>query len=469
MSLSRKQSRYPLLLIGVAGAVLPAMRAGADVPPSAPAGPPAVEGPAAPAWLRRVFRDEDWNVDFQSTYIWQKHPGFPAAYDGPHSLVHTPETGYTLTATLSLGYRPWRGGEIFFNPEIIQSQEFSHLHGLGGLTNGENQKAGGPLPTIYSARAFLRQTFDVGGETAPVAAGPNQFAGPVSARRFVLTVGQMAVIDVFDNNAYAHDSRTQFINWSLFTHTASDYAADARGYTWGLALEYYHDAWAFRWGHFAQPRESNGLAIDFRLWAHFGENVEVEHDHRLWGRPGKLRLMGIWNYARMAAFDDALAYAAQHGGVPDLANVRHDQSKLGLGVALEQALTCDLGLFARAGFNDGRTETYALAEVDRTLALGLSLRGRLWYRPGDVVAAAFAQNGISPAHRRFLAAGGRGNFIGDGQLPHPTLERILEVYYALAAFKSLWVTGDYQFIANPAYNPDRGPVSVFTIRFHVEL
>ncbi|HEY3351787.1 MAG TPA: carbohydrate porin [Polyangia bacterium] len=497
MSLSHKQSRYPILLFGVAGVILPAAPAWAEptpptsaaAPASAPApasaaaptsvpavapaaprpAPPSVDEPRPPAWLRRVFRDEDWNVNFQSTYVWQKHPGFPAPYDGPHSLVHTAESGYTLTATLMLGYRPWRGAEIFVNPEVIQSIELSHLHGLGGFTNAENQRNGSPVPSIYSARAFVRQTIGLGGASSPVEAGPNQFATQVTRRRLVITAGQLAIPDVFDNNAYAHDGRTQFMNWALFTHAASDFAADARGYTWGLALEYYRDDWAFRWGHFAQPKESNGLALDFELWEHFGENVEIQHDHRLWGRAGKLRLMGFCNYARMGRFDDAVAYASLHGGPPDFAPVRRNQAKLGFGLGLEQALGRDLGLFGRFSWNDGRTETYAFTEVDQSVSAGLALRGRRWYRPLDTFGVAGVQNGISDGRRAFLAAGGLGPFLGDGQLPRYAPERILEAYYALAALKGLWATGGYQLIGNPGYNAERGPVSVFSVRLHLEL
>jgi hypothetical protein len=423
---------------------------------------------AMPRVLKRIFRDGDWNANFQSTYVWQRKPTFHAPYDGPHSLVGAGESGYTFTNTFYLGYRPWRGGELFVNPETIQSVELSHLHGLGGFTNSENQKTGGPVIRLYSARAFLRQTFALGGTTAPIEAGPNQFAGTVASRRLVVTAGQMAMIDIFDNNAYAHDGRTQFSNWALMTHGASDFAADARGYTWGLAVEYYHDAWAFRWGHFAQPVESNGLALDFKLWEHFGENVELQHDHELLGRVGKVRLLGFCNYARMGGFDDAVQYAFRHGGPPDLANVRRNQAKLGFGLGLEQALARDLGVFARASWNDGRTETYAFTEIDLSLTAGVLMQGRRWWRPRDSVGVALVQNGISAAHIAYLANGGLGNFLGDNRLAYAP-ERILEAFYSLQVLKGLWATFGYQIIGNPGYNRERGPVSVYSIRAHFEI
>jgi hypothetical protein len=315
---------------------------------------------------------------------------------------------------------------------------------------------------------FLRQTLRVGGGGTPVEAAPNQFAAQVPRRRFVLTVGEVSLMDIFDGSAFAHDARTQFLNWALLGHGASDFAADSRGYTWGLALEYYHDDWAFRAGRFAQPKESNGLAIDFKLWAHAGDNVEIEHGHRIAGRAGKVRLFGVRNYARMAGFRDALDYARRNGSTPDLAAVRRDRAKYGLGLSLEQYLTRDLGWFARFSMNDGRTETYAFAETDQSFTTGLALRGRLWRRPDDTLGVAFVQNGISADHRGFLAAGGLGNFIGDGRLAYRP-ELVLEAYYSFRAFKGLWLSFDFQQAWNPAYNADRGPVAFYTCRGHVEF
>jgi hypothetical protein len=447
-----------------------ALVAGAGVSP-ARAEPPAmdvnlatlspVEADQHPAWLARALRPEDWNANFQATYIWQMHPGFAAAYDGAHSLKSQRETGYTLTATLFLGRRLWRGAELFFNPEMIQSVALSDLHGLGGLPNGENQKTGYPTARLYSARAFLRQTISLGGNETPIEAGPNQFGGQVSSHRLVVAVGQMALIDIFDNNAFAHDPRIQFFNWALMAHGASDYAADVRGYTVGFAVEYYRAAWAFRFGHFAQPKESNGLALDYRLWAHFGESLEVEHQHALWGHTGSVRLMTFLNYARMGAFSDALACGI------DLANVRRDQVKLGLGIGFDQNLTRDAGLFGRYSWNDGRTEAYAFTEIDQSLTAGLAMRGRLWFRPRDTIAAAFAQNGLSDQHRAYLAAGGLGNFLGDGQLNYRP-EQLFEAYYSLNAFAGMWLTIDGQYALHPGYNADRGPVKFVAVRLHFE-
>jgi high affinity Mn2+ porin len=424
------------------------------------------EIPAAPEPTPPLER---WNAFFQSTYIWQRHPGFSAPYDGPNSLLSKSEDSYSLTATLFLGLRPWRGTEIFFNPEVSQAIEFSELHGLGGFSNGENQKFAEPTPTLYSARVFLRQTFNFGDATVETASGPNQFSDRVSRRRLVLTVGQMALIDIFDNNTYAHDSRTQFMNWVFLTHAASDYAADLRGYTWGLSVEYFHDDWAFRFGRFAQAKHSNGQAIDFKLWAHHGDNLEIEHSHSLFGRPGKLRIMGVRNFARMARFSDAIELAAAESKPPTLADVRRNQAKYALGLAWEQSITPQIGVFGRLNWNDGRTETYAFTEVDRSYTIGAVSKGGYWRRPDDAFGFAMALNGISDSHRDYLARGGLGPFLGDGQLSHYGMERLLELYYSSALTRGLWASAGYQWIGNPGYNADRGPVSVFSIRAHVEF
>jgi hypothetical protein len=409
-----------------------------------------------------------WNAGFQSTYILQRKDAFRAPYTGPNSLTTSSETGYTLTSTVYLGVRPWAGAELFFNPETIQSQSLSHLSGLGGLANGENQKGGGATPILYRARAFLRQTIDLGGELSSVESGPNQLGGQVASQRLVITAGNFSWADVFDGNAFSHDARTQFLNWALMSYGAADYAADVRGYTLGLALEYYRDAWAFRIGRFAQPVESNGLTLDLDVLAHYGDTVEIEHGHTFFGQPGKVRVAGFHNFTRMGSFREALRYASANGGVPDVGNVRRNQSKYGFGASLEQNVLPDVGLFARCSSNDGRTETYAFAEIERSVSAGVSIKGGRWRREGDTLGIAWVANGLSDSHRDYLGAGGLGFLIGDGRLEHYRPEQILEAYYSFNAFRGFWVSVDGQHIANPAYNADRGPVNIVGMRVHVE-
>lgn len=414
--------------------------------------------------------EEMTQAKFQTTYIWQRKPSFPAAYSGANSLAPELEKrSYTLSATAFLGTRTWQGGELYFNPEVIMSQSLSNLTGLGGLTNGENQKGGGPNPTFYTARLFVRHTWGFGGDKDKIESAPNQLAGEADKRRLVLTAGKLSLIDIFDNNSFSHDPRTQFLNWSLMTHGAFDYAADQRGYSVGAALEYYHDDWIFRAGRFEQPIQSNGLPLDSRIFTHHGDQVEIEHAHEISGQPGKLRLLAFRNMARMGSFQDALDFWNAHGrvGVPDVGNVRKDQSKVGFGVNIEQSIAHGTGIFVRASRNDGGEETYAFTEIERSLSGGILAKGSSWSRPDDAIGIAYAQNSLSPVHRQYLANGGLGFFIGDGNINYRP-EAIIELFYNLGLAKNTWASLDYQHIDNPAYNADRGPVRFIGARIHLE-
>jgi hypothetical protein len=474
MTTRRARTAALLLLVLAAGGAAPAPARASDAEeaalPAGSEGPLALGQPTAPEQVGPFFSPLDsrsWQVNLQATYVLQRKLAFDAPYTGPHSLIPAPETGFTLTSTLSLGYRPWPGGELFFNLETIQSSQISNLTGLAGESNGENQRGGGALPTLYLARLFLRQTFDLGGTAAAIEAGPNQFASTVTSRRLVLTVGYLAVTDVFDANAYSHDPRTSFLNWALWTYGASDFAADSRGYTFGIAAEYDHEDWAFRLGRFAQPIESNGLPLDYSLLAHFGDVLEIEHDHVLLGRSGRVRLDAFHNRAVMGAFADALSAARSTGGAPTVATVRKVQSKYAIGLNVEQELSRDAGAFARLSWNDGRTETFAYAEIERSLAVGASVKGRAWGRADDTLGLAWALNGLSADHRAYLGAGGLGFFIGDGQLDYGP-ELILEGFYSARLLPGVWASLDGQYIANPAYNRDRGPVKFLAARVHLE-
>ena len=401
--------------------------------------------------------DEAWNAHVQATYVWQAKPAFDAAYTGPASLAPWRETGYSFSASAAFGVRPWAGAELYFDPEVVQGKAMSSLHGLGGMTNGEEQKTSGTSPTFYRARLFLRQTWNLGGDSQPVDSDMNQLAGSVASRRVVLTAGNLAVSDIFDANSQAHDARSQFLNWALVAHGAWDFAADARGYTWGAALEYYDSDWAVRAGRFLLPAESNGLPLDTRIFKHYGDQVEVEHHHAWFGQPGTVRVLAFRDRARMGSFRDALAAAAP----PDVGAVRRERSKTGFGLSLDQAVAGRAAMFARASRNDGQSETYAFAEIERSLSVGATLQ----VRGADTLGIAAVRNGLSRAHRDYLAAGGIGAFIGDGRLDYHA-EQITETYYKIGLGRYAALSLDWQHIANPAYNGARGPVNVAGVRLH---
>lgn len=439
----------------------------AQVPGSG--GQPGAQPSAPPPDRAGAPAEEAWQARFQTTYVRQNKPPFRADYSGPNSLSPERERSYSLTATAMLGARPWRGAEVYLNPEMALGLPLSQLTGLGGFPNAELARTAGRDPTFYLARLFVRQTWALGGATPQrVESDQNQLAGSVPSRRVVATVGLLPVIDLFDDNAYSHDGRTQFMNWSIVTHAAFDFAADARGYSRGAALEWFHDDWALRVARFAMPTESNGAKQNLALGRSHGDQIEVERGWRLGERPGRVRLLAWRNRAVMGSFADALALAAATGATPDLTQVRRDQAKVGFGVNLEQSLGGADGVFLRASRHDGRTETFAYTEVDRSLSAGVLLGGARWGRERDSAGLAFARNGLSASHRDYLAAGGLAFFLGDGRLSYRP-ETIVEAFYSLSLAPRAWASVNLQRIANPGHNADRGPVNVYGVRLHANF
>ncbi len=408
---------------------------------------------------------QDWAIHGQATLTWQGHPAFPSPYSGANSLDPSANGRETFDATLYAGVRPWAGGEIWIDPEIDQGFGLSDTLGVAGFPSGEAYKVGQATPYARLQRLFLRQSFDLAGERHTLDADLNQLAGSQSANRVVITLGKFGVTDVFDANSLAHDPRQNFLNWSLIDVGTFDYAANAWGYSVGGAAEWYEGPWTLRVGAFALSKVPNSAEIDWSF-DQFQLIGELERRYRLAGRDGALKLTGFLSRGRMGRFEDAVALAQASGQPADVALVRRYASRTGLSFDLEQSLGPDLGLFMRGGVAGGSVEPYEFADIDRTLSGGLSLAGRAWGRGDDRIGLAGVINQISKVHQAYLAAGGTGILVGDGQLPHPGPERILETYYSLAARGPLRISLDYQFIDNPAYNRDRGPVSVFGVRLH---
>lgn len=414
---------------------------------------------------------EDWQLKGQATYVSQKSKSFHAAYSGTNSLLSGGESSYTFTSTAFLGARLWKGGEVYLNVEAGQGDPMSGLTGLGGFTNGEATRVSGTSIRAYRQRLFLRQTWGLGDATEYQESEFNQMAGRVAKDRLVLTVGNFSTLDIFDDNAYAKDPRTQFLNWSNMALTAFDYAADARGFGWGFAAEWYQGDWVLRFGRMTGPKTPNGQEVDFRILRHYGDQLEIEHAHQIAERPGKVRLLAFRNRAKVAAYTDASAWLDANPGADPQAinNVRNgERIKYGFGINLEQEIADDLGWFLRAMHADGRTETYAFTEADGSFATGLSLKGSRWNRPDDTFGIAWMRNTISNERRDYLAQGGISFFIGDGKLGYSP-EHIFETYYSWKAMRGLWLTADYQHIENPAYNADRGPANVLSLRLHAEF
>jgi high affinity Mn2+ porin len=196
---------------------------------------------------------------------------------------------------------------------------------------------------------------------------------------------------------------------------------------------------------------------------------EVEERHQLWGQPGKFKITGYLERGRMGAYQNAIDLAQLTGQPADINAVRTYTSRPGVSINLEQQVSETLGVFARAGWADGTREPWDFTDIDRTVSAGASLNGKGWGRPDDTIGIAGVINNISGVHQAFFNAGGLGILIGDGQLPNPGLEEILETYYSYAVTQATKVSFDYQFINNPAYNTQRGPVNAFAVRLHTQF
>jgi high affinity Mn2+ porin len=411
-------------------------------------------------------QDSD-NVNFhgQFTFLWQGYPAFRSPYAGTNSLPGSGQGRETSDATLYAGIRLWQGAELWVNPEIDQGFGLANTLGVAGFPSGEAYKIGSAYPYARLPRAFIRQTIALGGDTQKVESGINQFAASETANRIVITVGKLAVTDIFDNNKYAHDPRNDFMNWTLIDTGTFDYAADAWGYSYGASVEWYRGAWTVRGGIFDLSTIPNSPDLD-PTFDQFQWVGEIERRYELWGEPGKLAVTGFLTRGRMGNFDDAIALAEATGTPADITAVRRYQSRGGVSMNLEQQITPDIGAFLRAGWADGNQEPYEFSDIDRTVAGGVSISGKLWGRADDTVGIAGVINDISKIHQEFLDDGGLGILVGDGQLPHPGLEQIVETYYSYAISATTKLSFDYQLVVNPGYNEDRGPVNVFSGRVH---
>jgi high affinity Mn2+ porin len=428
-----------------------------------------VDGPGSPTWTPKTSLTDPesnrWEIHGQTTYLPQGYPAFRALYSGENSLTPARQAQATWSNSLFLNMRLWEGSEVYFNPELLQGFGLNDTVGVAGFPSGEAQKSDFPYPHYNTSRLFFRQTFGFGGEQEELASGPTQLGGKVDVSRLTVQAGKFAVLDIFDGNAYAKDTRKDFMNWSMWAPGAFDYSADKVGLTYGATAEFNQKQWALRSGYFLMQSVSNSNSFDTRIFERGTYVLELETRYQLFSQPGKLRTIAWLNSANSGSYRETLNNPAFN---LDIALTRTGRIKYGYVVNLEQALADDFGVFGRWSWNDGKTEIMAFTDIDASLSLGASIKGTKWGRPDDVIGIGGAINSLSRDHRDFIAAGGLGILIGDGALNYRR-ERILETYYAYALNKAITLTADYQFITNPAYNADRGPVHVFSGRLHGEF
>ena len=409
---------------------------------------------------------QNWLLHVQGTEIFQGQPGFHSPYRGANSLPPEDDFRQTSSLDLYLGVRLWPGGELYLNPEYYQGFGFADTHGIAAFPNAEAYKIGQKIGDIFNARMFLRETIGLGGEQEELAGDELQLAERVDISRLTFTIGRLSVGDQFDTNAYAHSARTQFLNWVLNDNGAFDYAADSLGVIEGATIELNQKNWALRYGIFDVPRVSNGLAKDTHFLKAWQQVLEFEQRYRVEDHPGVIRFLGWLESAHMGSYRETLANPSL---MEDITLTRRYRYQYGFGLSAEQEITRDLGAFVRASWRDGQEEVWQFTDVDQSLSAGLQLKGYAWGRPGDTVGLAGIVDGLSSAHKDFLAAGGLGPLIGDGKLPHYAVEGVMETYYDAEVMKGIHLAVDYQFVANPAYNSDRGPVNIFSARFHFQF
>jgi high affinity Mn2+ porin len=426
--------------------------------------PPGI--PVTPEQAEEV-RTETWAIHGQGTFTWLLQPAFRSPYQGPQSLSPAANGRETIDATLYAGVRPWSGAEIWLNPEVDQGFGLSNTFGVAGYPSGEAYKLGKVDPYILVQRGFLRQTIDLGGETEKLEPDLNQLGGTQTANRLVFTIGKYSIVDIFDTNTYAHDPRNDFLNWSIIDQGAFDYAANVWGYTYGGAAEWYQDWWTIRGGVFDLSQAPNTIALS-RGFQQGQFVTELEERHKLWDEPGKLKGLYWLTRGYLGTYIAAVALGEATGTTPSTADVRSFRTKGGFGLNLEQQVAPDFGVFARASISQGTVEEDAFTDINQSISGGLSLTGSRWERPDDTVGLAGAFNRISHQGKIYLAAGGLGGIIGDGQLPNSGPEQIFEAYYRLPLTSFAHFTAGYQFINHPAYNRDRGPVSVFSLQLHLQ-
>ncbi|WP_151086553.1 carbohydrate porin [Hymenobacter baengnokdamensis] len=468
--------RYSLRPLGLAACgVLLAGRAFAQgqVTPPASATPAPSQVPAASAQEpihREQEKDENWSVHFQQTIIQQWHNDLSPSYEGPFSLKARESAKLSLTTTLFIGRRLWKGAAVYFNPEVAGGSGLSGATGIGGAPNGETFRIGDPSPQVYLARLFLRQVWALGTIREQDDDDFNQLKGSRPARYLALNVGKFGIADYFDQNSYSHDPRTQFFNWSLMSAGAWDYPANVRGYTAGAVVEYVTPGLALRASSSLMPTEANGPILDFNVRKAHSETLELTKVYKMRGHTGTLRLLGFRNQAAMGSYTLAVREAGL--AQPDVTATRTDgRTKYGFVVNAEQEISKEVGLFGRLSYNDGHNETWAFTEIDHSLSVGATSTGARWHRATDRLGVALVANGLSPEHRAYLAAGGSGFILGDGQLDYG-LEYIGEIYYSIDFPRyHAALSPDYQVILNPGYNTSRlpGPVHVVALRVHVEF
>lgn len=410
-----------------------------------------------------TLKDERFSLHGQATIISQHKPSFHAAYSGTNSLIPERETKLSLTATLFLGVRLWRGGSFFMSPEISGGSGLSSSLGVGASTNGDAYRVDSPAPSFEMGRLYFTQIFPLSNSRTYQCDDINKLSGAIPSKYLSLTIGKICVSDIFDVNRYSHDPRTQFMSWGLMNNGAWDFAANTKGYTPSFIIEWVTPYNALRYGMSLLPKIANGMNMNWDVRKTSSNAIEYTHNYSFRGKKGVIRLFSFINWTNMGNYEESLKL---NSSSPDLLKTeKTGRTKYGFGINAEQEINDFINMFFRAGYNDGKNETWAFTEIDRTASIGLLFEGSKWHRKNDCMGIAHVISGLSDSHRDYLKAGGKGFELGDGYLNYG-LENLSELYYSFSLKDNLFVSGTYQLIINPGYNKSRGPVMVLSLRIH---
>jgi high affinity Mn2+ porin len=407
----------------------------------------------------------------QANFVFQTHPPFHALYSGKNSLAPNYEKATSRVLTLYSGVRLSDSTELIVDVEEAGGAALSTGLGLAGVPNLDIVRNPDLSKAPYLARGMIHKVFALSGDTIKNDRDPLSLFDELPRRRLEIRFGKFSMVDFFDKNSAGSDTHFQFLNWTVDTNGAYDYAADTRGYTAGLVADFENGNWGFRFAEALIPQVANGIDLVWRPWQVHSETFEYELRRSLIPRRhGAIRLLAFTNYANMGIYSDALAQFENHlVPTPDITNhLWHVTRKYGFGVNFEQELAANLTAFLRFGWDNGQTESFAYTEVDQTFSGGLGVKGALWHRRYDRAGVALVSNAISGAHRAYLAAGGSGFLLGDGALNYGR-ENIVETYYNAHLWRGFYIAPGLQYIVNPGYNRDRGPVLVPSFRLHTEF
>lgn len=406
----------------------------------------------------------------QANFVSQAHPDFPALYSGPHSLTPRYEKATSRLLTLYTGFRLDNSTEFIVDVEEAGGSALSLGFGLAGNANLDIVRNPLLSKAPYLGRGEFHKVFALSKDKVENDRNMFSLFSELPRRRLEFRFGKFSMPDFFDINSAGSDTHFQFLNWTIDNNGAWDYAADTRGYTVGALVDFEDRNWGIRFGEALMPKVANGIDLVWKPWQVHAENFEYELRHGILPRQaGVIRILAYTNAANMGVYRDQVIKAEDAGTTPDITDHPwHITRKYGFGVNLQQNLTRYLTAFARFGWDDGRTESFAYTEVDQTFDQGIGASGAWWHRKQDRAGLAFVSNAIKKDHQNYLAAGGQGFLLGDGRLNYGR-ENILEAYYTLHVWSGIYLAPDVQHVNNPGYNRDRGPVVIPGFRAHVEF